>query len=128
MLPMLDAGLVPPVALLVYNPEDSREAVFYPFAEFSPEWNALRYALARDIPTRFIDLPPSHQFALARPAEEGGREEAPEDLPEREAHAEPSGAPRLAGACRNIMTEIGTTWWRSAATAWSCSRRFARRW
>ena len=82
MLPlMLDAELVPPVALLVYNPEDSREASFYPFAEFSPEWNALRYALARKIPTRFIDLPMSHQFAQARldKAAEAGTEvgEAP---------------------------------------------------
>lgn len=70
MLPfVLDAALVPPVALLVYNPDDSRQAVFYPFAEFSPEWNALRYALARGIPTRFMDLPVGTQFALARPPE-----------------------------------------------------------
>jgi len=64
-----DAGLVPPVALLIYNPEDSREAAFYPFAAFSPEWNALRFAQARGIATRFIDLPMTHQFALARPPE-----------------------------------------------------------
>lgn len=111
MLPlMLDAGLVPPVALLIYNPEDSREAVFYPFAEFSPEWNALRYALARDIPARFIDLPPSHQFALARPAEEGGREEVPEDLPEPDAHAEPSGDP-LDWLGRAAGYGDGESWW-----------------
>lgn len=64
---MADADLEPPVALLVYNPDDSRQAAFYPFAVFSPEWNALHYGLAHGIPTRFIDLPMSHQFALAPP-------------------------------------------------------------
>lgn len=69
MLPLLgDPGLVPPVALLIYNPEDSREAAFYPFATFSPEWNALRFAQAHGIPARFIDLPVAHKFALARPS------------------------------------------------------------
>ena len=62
---MADADLEPPVALLVYNPDDSRQAAFYPFAVFSPEWNALHYGLAHGIPTRFIDLPMAHQFALA---------------------------------------------------------------
>ena len=35
---VLESGMCPPVALLVYAPDDSRRAVFYPFAEFSPEW------------------------------------------------------------------------------------------
>lgn len=74
---MLDPGLVPPVALLIYNPEDAREASFFPFAEFSPEWNALRHALARRIPVRFIDLPMGHQFALARPAQAAAEPGAP---------------------------------------------------
>lgn len=80
MLPLLaDPGLVPPVALLIYNPEDSQEAAFYPFATFSPEWNALQFAREQGIPTRFIDLPLSHQFALGRKGEapEAAAEEAP---------------------------------------------------
>ena len=32
------ADLKPPVALLVYADESPAEAVFYPFAEYSPEW------------------------------------------------------------------------------------------
>ncbi len=67
---MADADLEPPVALLVYNPDDSRQAAFYPFAVFSPEWNALHYGLARGIPTRFMDLPMAHQFALTPPEPE----------------------------------------------------------
>jgi hypothetical protein len=37
--------------------------VFYPFAEFSPEWQALRYAAERGIPVRFMDLPCGHTLA-----------------------------------------------------------------
>ncbi|MBT9582794.1 hypothetical protein IV102_05565 [bacterium] len=61
------ADMQPPVALLIY-PSDridlQGKAAYYPFAHFSPEWNALRYALERQIPVRFIDLPQSHQMAL----------------------------------------------------------------
>jgi hypothetical protein len=53
------AGLVPPVALLVYRPDSPQRAVFYPFAEYSPEWRAIRFALSRQLPVRFIDLPQS---------------------------------------------------------------------
>jgi hypothetical protein len=47
----------PPVALLIYPPDRPGVGVFYPFAVFSPEWNAIRYALEREIPVRFCDLP-----------------------------------------------------------------------
>src|SRR5205807_409455 len=47
----------PPVALLIYAPEEPRRGVFYPFTNFSPEWQALHYALERTVPTRFMDLP-----------------------------------------------------------------------
>lgn len=56
----------PPVALLVYAPDEPRVATFYPFAEFSPEWVALRWALEYDIPARFIDLSAGAQFAVAK--------------------------------------------------------------
>jgi hypothetical protein len=55
----------PPVALFVYDPADPRRAVHYPFATFSPEWQAIRYAIGRGIPVRFCDLPQTHQFAPA---------------------------------------------------------------
>jgi hypothetical protein len=113
MLPlMLDAGMVPPVALLIYNPDNSREAAFYPFAEFSPEWNALRYAQAQQIPTRFIDLPASHQFALARPVDsEGvGSEENPESSPVAAEAAGPSGDP-LDWLGRAAGYGDGESWW-----------------
>lgn len=54
----------PPVALLVYLPDQPQQAVYYPFAEFSPEWQAIRFALAMKIPVRFMDLPQANQLAL----------------------------------------------------------------
>ena len=53
------ADMTPPVALLVYEADAPSSAVYYPFATFSPEWQALRWALDKDVPARFIDLPQS---------------------------------------------------------------------
>jgi len=61
-----DPAMHPPVALLVYAPEEPRVATFYPFAEFSPEWVALRWALEHGVPARFIDLSAGAQFAVAK--------------------------------------------------------------
>lgn len=64
LLPLaVHAEMRPPVALLVYDPADPRRAVHYPFATFSPEWQAIRYAMGRGVPVRFCDLPQTHQFA-----------------------------------------------------------------
>lgn len=52
----------PPVALIVYPPDAPGDAAYYPFAEFSPEWQALRYAHERGVPARFMDLPRSLVF------------------------------------------------------------------
>src|SRR3954470_18263645 len=57
------ADLVPPVALLAYTagarPNDTgpRRSAYWPFAEFSPEWQAIRWAVANGVPVRFFDLP-----------------------------------------------------------------------
>ena len=63
-------AMTPPVALLIYAPDDPKKAVFYPFAECSPEWQAARYGLQHGAAVRFIDLPQTHQFALSNPASE----------------------------------------------------------
>lgn len=54
----------PPVALLLHVQQEPERAVFYPFAVFSPEWQALRYGLANRLAVRLIDLPQAHRFAL----------------------------------------------------------------
>jgi hypothetical protein len=59
----IDKEMKPPVSLLVYVPDKPSYAVYYPFAEFSPEWQAIHYALAHEIPARFMDLPMNIQLA-----------------------------------------------------------------
>lgn len=54
----------PPVALLIYAPDQLQQASFYPFAVFSPEWQAIRYGLEQQIPVRFMDLPQAYRLAL----------------------------------------------------------------
>jgi Family of unknown function (DUF5682) len=63
-----DPRMRPPVALLVYAPDEPRVATFYPMAEFSPEWVALRWALEHGVPARFIDLAAGAQFAVEKAA------------------------------------------------------------
>ena len=70
----------PPVALLVFQPDQPLSSSFYPFAAFSPEWNALRYALSRNIPARFIDLPKTHWMALEPPSEPDAAEPVEDPL------------------------------------------------
>lgn len=52
-----DAGLIPPLALLIYRPDHSGEAAHLPFARFSPEWLAARYAVGHHVPVIAMDLP-----------------------------------------------------------------------
>lgn len=73
LLPLAaNVDLKPPVALLVYAPEQPRSAAIYPFAEYSPEWQAIRFALARQRPVRFIDLPQAHRLRIESPDGESG--------------------------------------------------------
>ncbi|MGH6816323.1 MAG: DUF5682 family protein, partial [Hyphomicrobiaceae bacterium] len=58
------AHMTPPVAILVHAQDDPANATFYPFAVYSPEWQALRWALARSRPVRFVDLPARNRLAL----------------------------------------------------------------
>lgn len=52
-----DERLRPPVALLGYLAADVSRAAFWPLAEFSPEWQALRWAAGHGVPARPIDVP-----------------------------------------------------------------------
>lgn len=64
-----DPAMRPPVALLAHVVDDPARAGFWPFAEFSPEWVAMRWAAKAGAEIRFIDLPAAHTLAL-RAAEE----------------------------------------------------------
>ncbi|KUM96729.1 hypothetical protein AQI88_11255 [Streptomyces cellostaticus] len=55
--------LRPPVALLAHAVDEPGRSAFWPLAEFSPEWVAIRWALEQGVPARFIDLPATHTLA-----------------------------------------------------------------
>src|SRR5215469_2236140 len=76
VLPLLQfEEMQPPVALLIYAPDAPHLAAYYPFTHFSPEWQALRYALRSMVPVRFMDLPQAIQLAQIRAAEEQAQKE-----------------------------------------------------
>jgi hypothetical protein len=56
--------LRPPVALLVYNPKQQGQASFLPFAEFSPEWQAIQWCARHAAHVRCMDLPMALRFGM----------------------------------------------------------------
>jgi len=63
-------AMKPPVAMMVHRTDLPQKSSLYPFAEFSPEWNAVRWALGNKVPLRCFDLPSAHLFALRDTEEE----------------------------------------------------------
>ena len=115
-LPLLaDPGMVPPVAQLAYPKDAPESAIFWPLASFSPEYQAIRWALRQGVPVRYIDLPVAWRVPeddvgenAGDEAEAGVRDATPE--PEsRSAHIrrDPIGALARAGGY-----EDGESWWR----------------
>ncbi len=73
LLPLLaSSDMKPPVALLCYPEDDPAATSFWPFAEFSPEYQAALWAAANNARLRFIDLPSAAR--LAGPGPEGSME------------------------------------------------------
>lgn len=98
----------PPVALLIYAPAMPQHAVYYPFAEFSPEWQAILHGQAHAVPTRFIDLPMAHVLgegmtAADQPPEEPQPEAIPAPLVRR--------GDVLAGLAQAAGFSDSETWW-----------------
>ena len=84
---LMSEHMQPPVALLSYCPDEPGRAVYHPFAVFSPEWQALRWALLRQVPVSFIDLPLTHQLAMAKEREEADKAAEAEAEAEADAQA-----------------------------------------
>lgn len=114
----IHADMTPPVAILVYDPEAPHRAVYYPFALFSPEWQAIQFALKNEIPVRFMDLPQTHALALSPDKEdieasdeaeapsENGPSELPEPTPEERIRMDPLQALAEAAGYAD-----GERWW-----------------
>lgn len=97
LLPMLaDPAMHTPVALLTYAEDDPSSASFFPFADYSPEYQAARWAVAHGAVLRFIDLP-----AADRPA--------PDD--EVEEHDDPVGRDPIGTLAAAAGYDDGESWW-----------------
>ncbi len=105
-----DEGMRPPVALLAHAVDDPGRSVFWPLAAFSPEWTAIRWALAHGVPVRFIDLPAARTLALR------DQEQLPGDTSRKE-RADPLAA--LAEAAGHDDPE---RWWEDAVEHRGTSR------
>ena len=62
-------GMQPPLALLAYAADEPKVSAFWPFAVFSPEWQAMVWAVERGVEVRFCDLPAAQVLA----PQSGGR-------------------------------------------------------
>ncbi len=107
LLPLAAAGMEPPVALLVYEAAKPVNAAFYPFASFSPEWQAIKFALEHDTPVAFMDLPSAMMLAPA-PESQSQSDSEPTDAiaTEEQRPADPIG--ELAAAAG---FDDGERWW-----------------
>ncbi len=66
---LVDAKTEPPVAVLGYATEGEPTSALWPFAAYSPEWQALRWAKENDATARFIDVPVGVSLAHDRSEE-----------------------------------------------------------
>ncbi|MEM1346306.1 MAG: DUF5682 family protein, partial [Pseudomonadota bacterium] len=112
LLPMLaDPAMVAPVALLSYPLDDPGQAVFWPFAAFSPEYQAVCWAVGAGAAVRFIDLPTGWRTEKASPEDTPPEDEtnnaAAGPNPDAALHRDPLGT--LAKAAGY---EDGESWWR----------------
>ncbi|WP_329272311.1 DUF5682 family protein [Streptomyces sp. NBC_01451] len=73
-----DEDMRPPVALLAHAVDEPGRSAFWPLAEFSPEWVAIRWALEHGVPVRFIDLPATHTLAWEHETAEVAEDGEPE--------------------------------------------------
>ncbi|WP_017614609.1 DUF5682 family protein [Nocardiopsis salina] len=124
----------PPVALLAHRTGrgsgaggSTQDWAFWPFASFSPEWVALRYALEHGAEVRFCDLPAAHTLApesepepregatapadplgtLARAAGYDDTERWWDDVVEQRGDGEPSPFPAIQEAMAAVRAETG---------------------
>ncbi|TVZ93370.1 DUF5682 family protein [Streptomyces sp. BK340] len=74
-----DPDMRPPVALLGHAVDEPGRSAFWPLAEFSPEWVAIRWALEQGVPARFIDLPATHTLAWETGPKTSSDDEEDED-------------------------------------------------
>ncbi len=106
---LVDERTKPPVALLAFTQDRPVRSILYPLAEYSPEWVALRWALAKKRIARLIDLPAGVFLARRAQAEEIPAEDG-------EAEAEESDTQRYLDDPYEAIARLSgdpdhDTWW-----------------
>ncbi|HEX8766600.1 MAG TPA: DUF5682 family protein, partial [Candidatus Acidoferrum sp.] len=74
-----DPDLKPPVAMLLHASEEAELASFMPFAEFSPEWQAMQWSLQHKRAVHFCDWPAAVSLAQKKSAEEQPQTQPPQE-------------------------------------------------
>src|SRR5215467_2468954 len=82
-------AMKPPVAMLVHGQDDPGLSTFYPYGIYSPEWQAMLWAAARERPVRFIDLPAANRLALRAAEEAKAPEPKDQETADPPAEADP---------------------------------------
>jgi uncharacterized protein DUF5682 len=104
LLPMLaDPEMATPVALLTYAEDSPANASFFPFADYSPEYQAARWAVRHGATLRFIDLPASDRLGVAA---DGIAEETAAKADDDPVSHDPIGALATAAGY-----DDGESWW-----------------
>ena len=101
-----DPTMRPPVAMLSYRVDRPEQAFFEPFAAFSPEWVALVWAVAADVPVRFIDLPARVTLAHA-----GETDEADEPADQRLSDGAPRPLDPIGALAQAAGYDDPERWW-----------------
>lgn len=74
LLDLANKGVKPPVALLAYTTELPIETVLYPFADYSPEFQAICWGVKRKLDVRFIDLPTNVMLKIRQEKSKSGED------------------------------------------------------
>ena len=107
LIPFLgNSQMKPPVALLSFPKDDPQEVRFWPFAEFSPEYQAIRWALKYKKAVRFIDLPSYWKEAESEESEDTSEKKEENPVESNRRYRDPIGElAKIAGY------EDGESWW-----------------
>ncbi len=114
-----------PVSVLLYNSKKVAQSCFYPFVEFSPELQALRYCNEHQIPVKMFDLPVAMQMGRENQLlEQAEQQDAEQRLGQEERTAPSQGSERPHVEAERIDTldpidllgkaagyEDGERWW-----------------
>ena len=93
LIPLTDPKVKPPVAIMAYTQEAPVRTILYPFAVYSPEYQAALWARENHCACHFMDLPSGVMLAL----DEAEREEALKQMAQEEEIREEKDAGRIAG-------------------------------